>query len=147
MTEIGRDRAAATGFALVEFGGLAPVAVAEGRRPGLPAAGLERQLSPIRIGDGAGISKAPFAPSQDRRGRDRGSRLGCPRAGESQGGGAERLAGSGPVRPTDRRGASLALYRTTWKNPRPEQAIRSLDFRSAGQSPAPFLIAVTSDPP
>ena len=57
------------------------------------------------------------------------------------------IAWEGSNLSTDRRGASLALYRTTWKNPRPEQAIRSLDFRSAGQSPAPFLIAVTSDPP
>jgi hypothetical protein len=31
----------------------------------------------------------------------------------------------------------------TWNNPRPEEEIVSLDFVSAQQSAAPFLVAVT----
>jgi hypothetical protein len=31
----------------------------------------------------------------------------------------------------------------TWNNPRPEEEIASLDFVSAKQSAAPFLVAVT----
>jgi len=39
--------------------------------------------------------------------------------------------------------AGVRLYRTTWVNPRPDVAIRSLDFISTMTTSAPFLIAVT----
>jgi hypothetical protein len=40
---------------------------------------------------------------------------------------------------------SLQLYKTTWKNPRPETAISTLDYVSAMAPSAPFLIAVTAE--
>jgi len=43
-------------------------------------------------------------------------------------------------------GEALQLYRLTWKNPRPDTEIVSLDFISAMATPAPFLVALTADP-
>ena len=42
-------------------------------------------------------------------------------------------------------GMKLRLYQMTWINPRPDQAILSLDFSSTQEFPAPFLIAVTAE--
>jgi hypothetical protein len=40
-------------------------------------------------------------------------------------------------------GTSLRLYRTSWENPALDVEIISIDFRSAMDLPAPFLIALT----
>ena len=40
-------------------------------------------------------------------------------------------------------GMSLRLYKMTWDNPQPEAEINSIDFVSAMEKPAPFLIAIT----
>ena len=37
----------------------------------------------------------------------------------------------------------LTLTRQTWENPHPDKVITHLDFASAGQQAAPFLVAVT----
>lgn len=42
-------------------------------------------------------------------------------------------------------GVPLSLYHTTWDNPRPDQTIASLDYRSTMSNAAPFLIAVTAE--
>lgn len=44
-------------------------------------------------------------------------------------------------------GWGVRLYMTTWTNPHPEVAIESLDFVSTMTGSAPFLIAITVDPP
>jgi hypothetical protein len=38
------------------------------------------------------------------------------------------------------------LYRTTWVNPRPDEAVVLLDYESAIARFAPFLLAVTVEP-
>ena len=55
-----------------------------------------------------------------------------------------RIAWEGGNHSTDRRGARVCLYLTSWENPRPEKRIEHLEFKSAGERPAPFLIAVTA---
>ena len=40
-------------------------------------------------------------------------------------------------------GVTIQLYKTTWENPRPDANILGLDFVSAGQTAAPFLVAIT----
>jgi hypothetical protein len=40
-------------------------------------------------------------------------------------------------------GASLRLYRTTWKNPRPGVRVQSIDYISGATKSAPFLAALT----
>ena len=40
-------------------------------------------------------------------------------------------------------GASLRLYRMTWKNPRPTIRVQSIDYVSMGSKSAPFLLALT----
>lgn len=44
-----------------------------------------------------------------------------------------------------RDGAHLRLAKFTWKNPKPDTEIRSLDFVSAMTDAAPFLMAITRD--
>jgi tetratricopeptide (TPR) repeat protein len=41
------------------------------------------------------------------------------------------------------RGQALRLYKFTWKNPRPDSAIESLDLVSENSNSSPFLIALT----
>ena len=49
--------------------------------------------------------------------------------------------------PTSRAlGMSLRLYQFTWMNPKPGDEIASLDFKSALENSAPFLIALTAEP-
>lgn len=43
-------------------------------------------------------------------------------------------------------GMSLRLYQFSWMNPMPEREITSIDFKSAMENSAPFLIAVTVEP-
>jgi WD40 repeat protein/predicted Ser/Thr protein kinase len=40
----------------------------------------------------------------------------------------------------------LRLYKFTWDNPRPETAIKTIDFESFNARIAPFLIAITAEP-
>ena len=40
---------------------------------------------------------------------------------------------------------TLELYKTTWKNPRPDAVIESLDYISAMTPSAPFLLALTAE--
>jgi len=40
-------------------------------------------------------------------------------------------------------GATLRLYRRTWKNPRPQMAVETLDFTSDMSRAAPFVIAIS----
>ena len=42
-------------------------------------------------------------------------------------------------------GASLRLYRMTWKNPRPTIRVQSIDYVSMGSKSAPFLLAMTAE--
>lgn len=42
-------------------------------------------------------------------------------------------------------GQSVRLFRQAWHNPRPEVAIRSIDFVSARDAAAPFLVAITAE--
>lgn len=42
-----------------------------------------------------------------------------------------------------RAGASLRIFKTTWVNPLPSEAIKSIDYVSAMTAAAPFLLAVT----
>lgn len=41
----------------------------------------------------------------------------------------------------------VRLFKTTWKNPLPEETIASIDFRTTMSDSAPFLIAITLDKP
>jgi WD40 repeat protein/serine/threonine protein kinase len=52
-------------------------------------------------------------------------------------------SGANPDPMSGWRSRTLRLYLVTWNNPRPEEEIVSLDFVSAQQSAAPFLVAVT----
>jgi len=42
-------------------------------------------------------------------------------------------------------GLRLRIYQMTWLNPLPEEEIRAIDFKSAFDRPAPFLIAITAE--
>ena len=44
-----------------------------------------------------------------------------------------------------RQGKTIRLFKTTWENPAPAEAIRSIDFVSAQAGPAPFLVAITAE--
>jgi hypothetical protein len=44
-------------------------------------------------------------------------------------------------------GLSVRLYQMTWHNLRPEVEVQRVDFKSAMENPAPFLIAITLEPP
>jgi hypothetical protein len=41
---------------------------------------------------------------------------------------------------------SVRLFKTSWVNPAPESEIATIDFISANEDPAPFLLAITADP-
>ena len=43
-------------------------------------------------------------------------------------------------------GFRLRLFQMQWVNPRPDSPVRHIDFRSAMESSAPFLLAITADP-
>ena len=43
-------------------------------------------------------------------------------------------------------GKGVILFKLTWENPRPDFKIASVDFESAMQTSAPFLLALTADP-
>ncbi|MBI4658431.1 MAG: hypothetical protein HY735_06230 [Verrucomicrobia bacterium] len=58
---------------------------------------------------------------------------------------ASEVAWKGANAASSGSGVSLQLYKTTWKNPRPDAQIASLDYVSAMSSSAPFLIAVAVD--
>jgi hypothetical protein len=55
------------------------------------------------------------------------------------------LAWEGSNPPTHALGLKLRLYQMTWVNPRPEVEIVSLDFVSAMENSAPFLLGVTTE--
>jgi hypothetical protein len=40
-------------------------------------------------------------------------------------------------------GITIQLYKSTWEIPRPDAEIVSMDFVSAKQTAAPFLVAIT----
>jgi hypothetical protein len=40
-------------------------------------------------------------------------------------------------------GPQKGLFKTTWNNPRPDQEIATIDYRSTMTDSAPFLIAIT----
>lgn len=44
-------------------------------------------------------------------------------------------------------GLSVRLYQMTWLNPLPGTKVQRIDFKSAMENPAPFLIAITVEPP
>jgi hypothetical protein len=43
------------------------------------------------------------------------------------------------------KGGELSLFKATWENPRPNVAIRSLDYLSVAESAAPFVVAITAE--
>ncbi len=43
-------------------------------------------------------------------------------------------------------GMAVRIYKFTWINPLPDVEIKSIDFESAMEKPAPFLLAITLDP-
>ncbi len=43
------------------------------------------------------------------------------------------------------KGGALCLFKATWENPRPEVAIRSLDYVSVAKKAAPFVVAITAE--
>ncbi len=53
------------------------------------------------------------------------------------------VAWSGANNLSRRKGMTIQLYKTTWENPRPDANILGLDFISADQTAAPFLVAIT----
>ena len=40
-------------------------------------------------------------------------------------------------------GRRIRLFKSTWENPSPELAIKSIDFLSTHETAAPFLVAIT----
>ena len=56
------------------------------------------------------------------------------------------VAWSGQNSLSKQRGRTIQLFKSTWKNPRPDVEIISLDFVSEMQDAAPFLVAVTGEP-
>jgi hypothetical protein len=44
-------------------------------------------------------------------------------------------------------GLSVRLYQMTWLNPQPDTEVQRIDFKSTLENPAPFLIAITVEPP
>jgi hypothetical protein len=44
------------------------------------------------------------------------------------------------------KGLHARLFLQTWRNPRPEVAIETLDFESAMATAGPFLVAITVEP-
>ena len=42
--------------------------------------------------------------------------------------------------------ASVRLFKNTWKNPRSETAIQSIDYKSNMRRAAPFLVGLTAEP-
>ena len=44
-----------------------------------------------------------------------------------------------------RQGRTIRLFKTTWENPAPAEAIRSFDLVWAQAGPAPFLVAITAE--
>jgi serine/threonine protein kinase/WD40 repeat protein/tetratricopeptide (TPR) repeat protein len=44
------------------------------------------------------------------------------------------------------RAAGLRLFVSSWPNPRPQAALSTLDYVSAGTDSAPFLVAITTEP-
>ena len=43
-------------------------------------------------------------------------------------------------------GAIIRLFKATWRNPRPEATIESIDFESELTNCEPFLVALTAEP-
>ena len=46
---------------------------------------------------------------------------------------------------TNAYGKACRLFKNTWQNPRPDTEIKSIDFRSAMTSVAPFVVAITAE--
>jgi hypothetical protein len=44
-----------------------------------------------------------------------------------------------------RLGTCIRLFKSTWENPSPSETVTRIDFISAMQDPAPFLIAITAE--
>ena len=44
-------------------------------------------------------------------------------------------------------GRKVRLFKSTWENPRPDVPIKHLNFHASHPRAAPFLVAVTVDPP
>jgi WD40 repeat protein/tetratricopeptide (TPR) repeat protein len=45
-----------------------------------------------------------------------------------------------------RTGGKIRLFKSTWQNPRPDVAVRSIDFQATHDQAGPFLIALTVEP-
>jgi WD40 repeat protein len=60
---------------------------------------------------------------------------------------ARRLPGAAQIawRGRTPAGRAIRLFRHSWVNPRPEVQVIRLDFVSARQAPAPFLVAITAE--
>ena len=56
-----------------------------------------------------------------------------------------QVAWKGSNQASQSSGVSLQLYKTTWRNPRPDAQIASLDYVSCMSRSAPFLVGITAD--
>jgi len=58
----------------------------------------------------------------------------------------ERVAWEGENEATKPVGKGVRLYLTTWKNPKPDKKITSIDFVKVGDTPAsPLCVAISGD--
>jgi hypothetical protein len=56
------------------------------------------------------------------------------------------VAWQGPNAASRQLGMETRVYKFTWGNLLPEVEIKSIDFESAMEKPAPFLLAITAEP-
>ncbi len=56
----------------------------------------------------------------------------------------DRVAWEGTNRPSAARGYSIRLFKTTWENPRPTAAIKTINF-AANSNARPVLVAITAE--
>jgi hypothetical protein len=56
-----------------------------------------------------------------------------------------KIAWKGENEPTKERNYTLRLYLTSWKNPKPEKKVVSIDYVSAQSISAPFCLAITAE--
>ena len=56
-----------------------------------------------------------------------------------------KIAWKGENEPTKERGYTLRLYLATWKNPKPDKKVLSIDYVSAQAISAPFCLGITAE--
>ena len=56
------------------------------------------------------------------------------------------VAWEGASRADQQRNRKVRLFKTTWTNPRPNEAIQSIDFVAGRVAAKPFLVAITAEP-